>query len=467
MTHEETFRNEMHAALDAVGGRTPDLMPEITGRLHAPVRRRPLVLSGQIAAAIAVAVLVGTVAVSLHRSRVGGPAPVTSPATPIAAGPGANVAWVSNVQAPGQGDLVTGIDPTGRVVGRISGQVEVRSADGSLLYALRDGAVDIYRALDGQKAQTVGLPSLRGQIGEEMLSANGRYLAVSTGTRIELVDLKAGRLAASLEVGSPPYGSPPYGTPIIVGAQAQHVYVVGQTIVRLAFDGTTLRAERASKTFSACNGLATGGGNTAGGLPFHVLQDGHTLVAFCPGDGRVTWFDLDRMTVSHEVTVSERNPFWLSPVFSSDGTMLYLHEGGTGSLHVVDLVHQRIVRSMKVAAADHNPLRWLGSLFLTEAYAGGIPRTVAVSPDGTWLYAVSEFGGPGGISLVHLPDVVVKGRWLPDVAFNSVWVSADGRTVFAQAGTGNVVRVLRTDGSQIATVNLPGSAYGFVVPTIP
>lgn len=465
MNQQELLRREIHAALDTVGGRTPDLMPQINARLHAPVRRRPLLVVGQLAGAFAIALVVGTVAISLHQSRVThGPGPVsTSPIAPIAAGPGANVAWVSNGQAPGQGDSVTGIDPTGHVVGRINGQVDLRSADGSLLYALGSGAVDVYRAVDGQKLSTIPLPLLGGQIGQEMLSTDGRYLAVAVGTGVELIDLTAGRVAASLDSGLPSYG-----TPIVVGPRAQHVYVIGQTVSKLTFNGTTLRVEQNGiKSFSGCQGLATGGGNTAGGLPFRVLADGHTLVAFCPGDGRVTWFDLERMTVVHEVRVSEKNPFWLSPVFSPDGTALYLHEGGTGSLHVVDLVHQRIGRSMKVAEADHNPLRWLGSLFVTEAYAGGIPRTIAVSPDGAWLYAVSEFGGPGGISLVHVPDLLVKGRWLPDVTFNSVWVSADGRTVFAQASTGNVVRVLRSDGSQIANVNLPGSAYGFVVPTIP
>lgn len=463
MNQQESLRREIHTALDAVGGRTPDLMPQINARLHAPVRRRPLLLVGQLAAAFAIALVVATVAISLHQSRVTHGPVSTSPTAPITAGPGANVAWVSNGQAPGQGDSITGIDPTGRVVGRINGQVDVRSADGSLLYALGSGAVDVYRAVDGQKVSSIPLLLLGGQIGQEMLSTDGRYLAVAVGTGIELIDLTAGRVAASLDGGSPLYG-----TPIVVGPGAQHIYVIGQTVSKLAFNEATLRVEQNGiKSFSECQGLATGGGNTAGGLPFRVLADGHTLVAFCPGDGRVTWFDLDRMTVVHEIKVSESNPFWLSPVFSPDANTLYLHEGGTGALHVVDLVHRVIVRSTKVAQADHNPLRWLGSLFVTQAYAGGIPRTIAVSPDGAWLYVVGAFGAPGGISLIHMPDLAVRGRWLPDVSFDSVWVSADGRTVFAQASTGNTVRVFRTDGAQIAAVSLPGSAYGFVVPTIP
>jgi len=152
-------------------------------------------------------------------------------------------------------------------------------------------------------------------------------------------------------------------------------------------------------------------------------------------------------------------------VFSADGNTLYLHEGGTGALNVVDLVHQTIVKSTKVATAGANPLEWLGSLLVTPAYAGGIDRTVAVSPDDNWLYAIGDFGTPGGVSLIHLPDLVVKGRWLPDVSFDSVWVSADGQTIYL-LGHGDQLRVLRTDGSVVATLNLPANTFGFIVPTI-
>jgi hypothetical protein len=134
---------------------------------------------------------------------------------------------------------------------------------------------------------------------------------------------------------------------------------------------------------------------------------------------------------------------------------------------VVDLVHQTIVTSTKVARVDTNPFAWLGSLLVTPAYAGGIDRTAAVSPDGTWLYAIGDFGARGGVALVHLPDLAVNGRWLPDVSFNSVWISADGRTIYLLAN-GDELRVLRADGSQVAKLSLPANTYGnFIVPTIP
>jgi hypothetical protein len=461
---EDALRSDIHQALDPIAGSTPELLPRIVQRLRPVSRRRSYFVIGQVAAVLGI-LIVGAVVFSMHRSRVTQASVTTSPTAPIAAGPGADIAWITSQQSSGgsyTGDIVTGIDPTGHVVGRINARDELRSPDGSHLYALTDGGIDVYSAVDGHKEQTIRLQSV--SFGQPMLSVDGRYLAVvgNSPSTLQLVDLLAGRSLASTNVGLPAYG-----VPLIIGAQAQHVYVVGATIAKFAFDGTSLRLDqRTADQTIACNGLVVGGPNSAGGLPFRVLADERTLVAFCPGDGRVTWFDLVSMTVTHEVAISQRNPFWVSPVFSPDGNTLYLHEGGTGALHVVDLVRRKIVTSTKVAAVDSNPLAWLGSLLVAPAYAGGIDRTAAVSPDGTWLYTIGDFGAPGGVSLVHLPDLAVKGRWLPDVSFNSVWVSADGLTIYL-LGTGDELRVLRADSSQVAKLSLPANTFGFIVPTIP
>ncbi len=465
MNQEDVLRSEIHEALDPITGTTPELLPGIVQRLRPVSRRRPLLAIAQVAAVLSIALVVGAVVFATHRSRLTTATVTTSPTAPIVAGPGADVAWVtSQVSSNGgyTGDIVTGIDPTGHIVGRINARDELRSPDGSHLYALVAGGLDVYSAVDGHKEQTIRLQPVT--FGQPMLSADGRYFAVvgNSPSTLQLVDLSAGRSVASINVDAPAYG-----VPLIVGAQAQHVYVVGATVAKFAFDGATLRFEQRTTGHTvACDGLVVGGANSAGGLPFRVLADGHTLVAFCPGDGRVTWFDLDRMTVTHEVQISQRSPFWVSPVFSPDGSTLYLNEGGTGSLHVIDLVHQRIVKSTKVATADFNALAWLGSFLVADAYAGSIDRTAAVSPDGTWLYAVRDFDGPGGVSLVHLPDIAVKSRWLPDVSLKSVWVSADGQTVYLLENN-DQLRVLRTDGSQVAKLSLPAYTDSFIVPTIP
>lgn len=463
MKDEGSLRRELHQALDGVSGPTPELLPGIERRLRPVSRRRPVLATAQVAAVLGIALVVGGVIFALHRSRVTPAAVSTSPTTPIVPGPGANIAWVAS-QTPNGGDVVTGIDQDGRVVGRINAPVELRSADGTHLYGMTNGAVAVYSAVDGHQERTIQLRSVGGGgPAIPMLSTDGRYIAVvGDPTTLELVDLSAGRSVASIN-----FGSPAFGVPVIVGPQAQHVYVIGETIAaKLAFDGTTLRVEQRTTGGTPCKGLTVGGGNSAGGLPFRVLADGRTLVAYCPIDGRVTWFDLDRLAVTHEVVVSQSNPFWVSPVFSHDGNTLYLHEGGTGALHVVDLLGGTVSNSTKVATAGANLLAWLESLLVTPVEAGGIPRTAAVSPDETWLYAVGIFGAPGGVSLVHLPDLGVKGRWLPDVSLRSVWVSADGLTIYL-TNDGNELRVLRTDGSQVAKLTLPANTSGFVVPTIP
>ncbi|TME85897.1 MAG: hypothetical protein E6I43_05245 [Chloroflexi bacterium] len=465
MNREDALRSEIHTALDSVSGPTPELMGGIAARLRPVSRRRPIVAIGQVAAVLGIGLVVAAVAFSLHRSRVAPPGVTTAPTTPIIAGPGANNVWITSQTSSNgayTGDIVTGIDPTGHVVGQINARDELRSPDGSHLYALFDGGLDVYSAVDGHKEQTIQLQPVTD--GQPMLSADGHYFAVvgNSPPTLQLVDLVAGRAVASTNVGLPAFG-----VPVIVGEQAQHVYVVGPTIAKFAFDGTTFRLEQHTTGHTlACDGLVVGGINSAGGLPFRVLADGRTLVAFCPSDGRVTWFDLVSMTVTHEAQIGQRNPFWVSPVFSGDGKTLYLHEGGTGALHVIDLVQRKIVTSTKVASADANPLAWLRSLLVTDAAAGGIPRTVALSPDGTWLYAVGAFGARGGVGIVHLTDLAVKARWLPDVSLDSVWVSADGGTIYL-LGTGDQLRVLRTDGSQIAKVTLPANSWGFIVPTIP
>ena len=463
MNQKDALRNEVHQALDSVAGRTPELLPGIVQRLRPMSRRRPLVVVGQVAAVLGI-LTVGAVVLSMHRAPIQGPTGVTtSPTTPIVAGPGANIAWVTSQQASGgmyTGDIVTGVDPSGHIVGRFNAQDELRSPDGSHLYALVGAEVHVHSATDGHLERIISVPLMAG--GLDMLSPDGRYLAIVTGSRVQLVDLSDGRVTDAFE-----FGSPNYGVPIVVGPQAQHIYIVGDTVTRLAFDGARLRVDgRSAGKAAPCSGLALGGGNTAGGLPFRVLADGRTLVAFCPGDGRVSWFGLVAMTVTHEVRITQSNPFWVSPVLSPDGNTLYLHEGGTGALNVIDLVQHKLVTSTKVATADSNLLAWLRSVFVTDASAGGIPRTVAVSPDGNWLYAVGDFGAPGGVTLVHLPDTAVKGRWLPAVSLKSVWVSADGKTIYLLEN-GDQLRVLRTDGSQVAKLALPPNTGSFIVPTTP
>src|SRR5438067_11217888 len=162
-------------------------MPGIAQRLRPVSRRRPLLAIGQVAAVLAVGLVIGAVAFSIHRSRATPATVTTSPTTPIVPGPGANVAWVTSQQASGgayTGDIVTGVDAGGHIVGRINARDELRSPDGSHLYALTDGGIDVYSAVDGRKDQSIPLQPMSFEL--PMLSADGRYMAVVDGSVLQL-----------------------------------------------------------------------------------------------------------------------------------------------------------------------------------------------------------------------------------------------------------------------------------------
>ena len=461
MTQEEKVRQEIHSTLDRIALVTPDLLPSIRQRLGARPPTRRWRTGAQVALALGLAVVIALFGLSTRRARVN-PSPVsTSPTVPFMTGPAASNIWVSSY---GGANVVTGIDPEGHIVGRINAPVDLRSADGSHLYALQGQAVQVFSALDGHQESSVRLQHATAT-GLEMLSADGRYLVVSDGSpaTVELIDLTQKRSVAMIRVNAPGYV-----TPVIVSDAPAHIYLFGDSVTDLTFDGTQLAIVRRSPANpTACDGLVVGGENSAGGLPFRILADGKTLVAFCPGDGTVTWFDLATLKSIHTVTVPHENPFWVAPVFSADRRTLYLHEGGTGALTEVDLVHQRVTSSAKVALKGVDPLAWLSGLVVMPAYAGGIPRTVALSPDGNWLYAVSIFGGPRGVFVVHLPDLRVRAKWLTSFSFDTVWAEPDGQTISVLSQDTNTLRILRADGSAVATIALPAHVDGFIVPTVP
>src|SRR2546428_3861100 len=106
MNPEDALRSEIHEALDSVSGPMPELLPGIAQRLRPVSRGRPLVAIGQVAAVLAVGLVVGGVVFVTHGARVTPATVTTSPTTPIVAGPGANNAWGTSQQA--SGGVLTG-----------------------------------------------------------------------------------------------------------------------------------------------------------------------------------------------------------------------------------------------------------------------------------------------------------------------------------------------------------------------
>ncbi len=256
---------------------------------------------------------------------------------------------------------------------------------------------------------------------------------------------------------------------MLISGDASHVVAVGSFwqkpgIVVLRFDGSTLRVERQAvdgeqgHSLPTCDGMAPQ--NAFSGLPERLLADGNTMVSFCPGDGLVSWVDLSRLTVTAQVRVQEENPFWLSPVFSTD-SMLYVHEPGTRRITSVDLLRRAIVRSEVVNASTAlNPLQWLADKLFPPAFAGGIPRSAALSPDGTVLYVTAVFGEGIGVAAIDVHDFHVMGQWKLDGG-GSLWLSGDGRTAFVTNNGGDRLSILHLGTGSVVTVSAtpPGTAF--------
>lgn len=468
MNTEEELRREIRQALDPIKRPVPGLFDSAMARVRAGAvggRPRPGGWALQIAGALVAVIVFGGLVVALHQSRsqpVIGPTPSErSPAAGVPRlAPGAQVAWLNSG---------IGIDQSGRILGPIDGADAVRSPDGSHLYAVAVNTIAAYSALTGRKERTVATLTAPSMATQVRPSADGRYLGLletsdTSAAVVEMIDLQAGRSVGRLDLGL----TSPRGTGLLMLApDARQGYVFSDlwnpsSVVVINFDGTSLQVTGrvddgvGGHALPACSGLFMPTW-LPGGLPIELLPDGKTIAAYCPSDGRVSWFDLGRLTVSHQLKVDLPNPFWLSPAFSADGTMLYLHEGfsGQGGLQAVDLMQRKIVVSTKQLGQSMNPFRWLVEGLVTPAYAGGTLRTAAVSPDGSRLYLVAE----GGVHVYQLPELRQKAVWLPAASAwysgngpsAGVWVSGDSQTVYVLGRDQRVYVIRAADGFLLAS----------------
>lgn len=468
MRSEESIRTEIHNALDALVRPAPGLTAKAMERVHAEAR--PPAGSGRFRRLVQVAAVLGSAAVlaiavfAIHQATHRGPSPVPTAGpfiAPVTTGSGAQVAWLE-----GQTGII-GIDPSGHIVGTIPVSAAVRSTDGSEVYAVSGSSVEIYSAATGKLERTIA----RQTSDAGGLTAEGRYLAILTDNPagVELVDLVAGRAVAFTRLGNSfPTASLEF---LMVSSDGSQLFAFAgfwqhTAVAALRFNGTSLQLTRQvidgqqGHTLPRCDGMSSA--NSPSALPERLLPDGKTMVSFCPGDGEVSWFDLDRLTITARVRIQERNPFWLSPVFSQDGSMLYLQEPGTGRLTVVDLQRRAIVRSAIVNAPTvFSPLPWVVDRLFPPAFAGGIPRTAAISPDGTSLYVTGGFERPIGIGAVRVTDFHVSGQWSLEGG-GSLWLSGDGGTIYVLNNGSDQLSILHLDSGSVTTVKLSAPGYDFL-----
>jgi hypothetical protein len=447
----------------------PHLADQVVARLQAqplaplaPHRRPRSLFQG--VAALLTAALVALIAFSLHRNvrEAQGPPATPTPVSPVAVGPGGNIAWLQGQNA------VVGVDPQGHMVATVHAPTMLRSPDGSELYGIFDTYVNVYSSASGNLERRIDRVAhgLDGSV-----SPDGRYLVLA-GAQSEVIDLKAGQSVGLVSLDRALGGSEAFSQPIVVvlvATNASRIYIftnfwTSTTLAIVSFDPSSkpsmqvlkqARSGQAGHQLPACDGMEPINGAAA---PVRLLPDGKSVVSFCPGDGTVSWFDLNRLTITKQITVPHQNPFWVSPAFSRAGETLVLHEAGSGRIEVIDLHKRTTVHSSTLSAsASFNPFGWLADRLFLPAYAGGIPRSVVLSPDGTRAYAAM-----GDLWSVALPSLHVLSRKAVSDGATSIWLSGDGNTIYALNNGGTELSVLQADGTLVAKVPLPTPTYDFL-----
>jgi WD40 repeat protein len=452
-------------------------------------RRKFAWVAGLVAFVLAMAVIAGLESIRLGSSRhplpvtpVGTslPAPIPQPITRTT--PGAQVAWLS-VQSPGQDNpTLVAVDPSGRVVARLdestaAGPAGVygvwRSADGSAIFVAGADHVTSYSSLDGKVQKTYSRSP--GNVVQDAFSPDGRWLAMlllSTDLRLQLIDLQTGS-SQSASIRNDPNASLPgmscdggscagmavWGM-VVFAPDSTHLYTLTDwggparlTAFTVATGLLTQTATAASgqhgRTFPSC---------AAPAMAASVVAGGKTLVTFCHGDGAVWFFDLPTLTISRVIDPHQGNPFWLSPIFTPDGRLLYLHQwpGFGDSMQVLDLSTGKLLGPvpMPTKVDQGGPFAWL----ITDVYAGGVSSTVPVAPDGLKVYSATD----DGVMVLRVPDLKPLAKLAPGHSLQEVWISGDGNTIYATSADGNSLMVMHGDGSNQHAVTLPAQANGFV-----
>jgi len=450
-------------------------------------RRSDTWVAGLAAALLAVVLIAGlSWARSAQRPLAAGPVPspasltlpepVPQPVTRTSAG--AQVAWLW-VHNPGQRSGLIAFDPAGRQVARSSEFTASglgvsygvwRSADGASVFTAGPDSLTRYSAEDPGRRQTY--TRLPGEIAGDAFSPDGRLLAllaVSAGSpHLQMIDLGSGT-AQTAAVGHDRGARLPgmmgdtanvvWGTPVFA-ADSAHLYTVTDWGGPLRVTGFAVRDGALVQTGAAVSGKDGRRYPTCPGpaMATRVVGGGTTLAAFCHGDGAVWFIDLRTLANLGTLPTIQANPFWLSPIFTPDGHLLYLHQPSAfgDSMQVVDLARRRLLGPVTTPTdvKQDGPFARLAQ----DAYAGGVATSVPLSPDGLKLYSA----GNDGITVLRVPDLKPLARLAHGLRLGEVWISGDGRTLYAITNDGSQLVVMHEDGTGLETVSLPARAGGFL-----
>jgi hypothetical protein len=66
------------------------------------------------------------------------------------------------------------------------------------------------------------------------------------------------------------------------------------------------------------------------------------------------------------------------------------------------------------------------------------------------------------VIVLRIPDLKSLAKLAARFKASEVWISGDGRTIYAIAAAGTKLLVMRSDGSNQRSVNLPNQGGGFI-----
>ena len=168
--------------------------------------------------------------------------------------------------------------------------------------------------------------------------------------------------------------------------------------------------------------------------PFiHALNlDGFAVCIDLPKTGKEEW---------------EKQLFW-SLVRTRDGSKVYAANGALGLVAELDTAQLKVRRTaaLPLPAASANPLTTLARRLVPAAEAKRIPiGGMALSPDEQTLYTLGE----KGLLAINTSDFSLRGRYLDDWTIDSVALSPDGARLYAvSAERGTIVRLDAATGTR-------------------
>jgi WD40 repeat protein len=387
------------------------------------------------------------------------PQPIPQPIARTSAA--AQVAWLGTSAQDGTAELI-GVDPTGAIVARMpwaEGR-PYRSSDGALIVIVADDHISAYSALNGSKQWTYPRAPAGGVI-DVAFSPDGRWLAlIGSQAYVQVIDLRTGSAQTTPLAHDPNAATPgmsgtftgPIWSTLVFARDSARLYTIVDWGGPLRLTAFTVTPAGLVQTATAVGGTGAARLPTCSGpgLAPRVLPDGRTLMAFCNYDGDMWLIDLATLTEIDDIRTGQTNPFEQAPIFTPDGQLVYLRS--QSKLKVFDVATRSVVGPVFAPKTtnDPGPFSWL----FGQANGGYIAPTIPVSPDGTKLY----WSGSGGVDVLRIPDLKLVGQLAPGLDLNEVWVSGDGRTLYA-TGSKNELYVIPEAGGPPIAVPVNGTFF--------